>query len=349
MALHSIPEILAAAAGRKPWYDLWQSAIQHLKTHDDAIGNLEVGAAPGQFAPYDTRFWVTESGFASNAYTAALNPVATGQAMPTGYSFLFLPSTTNTGTTVTLDVGSTDGAVAVKKFDGASKADPAIGEIVAGKPVRLTFDGTHFVAAIQEIQEPPAAPTMQVFTASGTWTKPAGCRAVIVEVQGAGGGGGGAGSSGPRTGGHAGGGGYSRKLIDVSAIASATVVVGSGGAGDTGTGTGGAGGNSSWADGTHTVTGNGGAGGPGGSGDYPNGGAGGSASGGDINIPGGDGGAATSKTAGGSVLAPAHARIDGSTAQRHGANYGGGGLGGGVSNGDGGDGGDGVVIVTEFY
>lgn len=195
----------------------------------------------------------------------------------------------------------------------------------------------------------PAAPTMQVFTGSGTWTKPAGCRAVIVEVQGAGGGGGGAGTTGPRTGGNAGGGGYSRKLIDVSAIASATVTVGTGGAGNTGTSTGSSGGNSSWADGTNTVTGNGGAGGPGGSGDYPNGGAGGSASGGDINIPGGDGGVATSKTAGGAVLAPAHARVDNSTTQRHGVNYGGGGLGGGVSSGDGGDGGDGIVIVTEFY
>jgi len=147
MALHSIPEILAAAAGRKPWYDLWQSAIQHLKTHDDAIGNLEVGAAPGQFAPYDTRFWVTESGFASNAYTAALSPVATDQALPNGYRIFFLPTNGNTGA-ATLDVGSTDGAVAIKKFESGSKADLASGDLIAGKWVLMVFDGTHWVADI---------------------------------------------------------------------------------------------------------------------------------------------------------------------------------------------------------
>ena len=48
----------------------------------------------------------------------------------------------------------------------------------------------------------------QTFTASGTWTKPAGIRYIRVQLVGGGGGGGGHGESG-------GAGGYSEKIIDV--------------------------------------------------------------------------------------------------------------------------------------
>lgn len=142
----SIAELITGPKGLSWWYDNYWSICQYLKTHDDAIGNLSVGSAPGVFAPYDTRFHVVETGFAANAYTAALSPVATGQAIPTGYAIRFVPTTTNTGTTVTLDVGSTDGAVAVKKYSSGSKVDLAIGDLVAGRPEPMMFDGTHWVA-----------------------------------------------------------------------------------------------------------------------------------------------------------------------------------------------------------
>lgn len=72
-----------------------------------------------------------------------------------------------------------------------------------------------------------APPTIQVFTASGTWTKPAGCKAIKVVVTG-GGGGGSSGGAATDSGGATGGG--SIKFIDVTAISSETVTVGAGGA-----------------------------------------------------------------------------------------------------------------------
>jgi hypothetical protein len=128
--------------------------------------------------------------------------------------------------------------------------------------------------------------SVQTFTSSGTWNKPAGVTKVIVEVQGAGGGGG----SGDNYGGQiGGGGGYAKKMIDVSSIASSTITVGSGGAGGIPIVNGSNGGDSIWSDGTNTVTGGGGIGGK-----FGNGGGvvnitvKGSASGGDINIEGGE-------------------------------------------------------------
>jgi hypothetical protein len=128
--------------------------------------------------------------------------------------------------------------------------------------------------------------SVQTFTSSGTWTRPSGVTKVVMEVQGAGGGSG-CGNHPYNVGGAGGAGGYAKKFLDVSSISSSTITVGSGGVGSAGAGT--DGGNTSWADGTNTVTGNGGSGGdasvytPSHNGA---GGAGGSASGGSINIPG---------------------------------------------------------------
>lgn len=69
-------------------------------------------------------------------------------------------------------------------------------------------------------------PTIQIFTSSGTWTKPAGCKKIVVEILG---GGRGADSG---TGGEAAD--YCKKVIDVSAISSVVVTIGNGGAGNTG-------------------------------------------------------------------------------------------------------------------
>jgi len=73
---------------------------------------------------------------------------------------------------------------------------------------------------------------MQVFTSSGTWTKPTGITKVLVKVVGGGGGGGGTGGAGSATGGTGG---------TSSFAGSAVTVEGAGGAGGTAT-TGGAGG-----------------------------------------------------------------------------------------------------------
>jgi len=134
--------------------------------------------------------------------------------------------------------------------------------------------------------------SVQIFTSSGTWTKPSGIKKVIVEVQGAGSSGTDGQSSSTRSC-SGGAGGYVKKLIDVSSISSATVTIGSGGAGVSGYPSN-AGGDSIWSDGTNTLTGGGA--GAAGTGNYY-GGAGGTATGGDLNIVGQHGGGATDQGA----------------------------------------------------
>ena len=128
------------------------------------------------------------------------------------------------------------------------------------------------------------AVSMQVFTGSGTWTKPTGVK--YLRVICVGGGGGGAGRGGATgDGGGGGGGGYCEKIIDVTSIVSETVTVGAAGAGGVGNPSptnGTSGGTSSF--GSHCSA----SGGAGGSGTTD--GAGGSGTGGQINLSGQSGG-----------------------------------------------------------
>lgn len=76
--------------------------------------------------------------------------------------------------------------------------------------------------------------SIQIFTANGTWTKPAGITLVIVEVVGGGGAGGGMPATvGGEAGAGSGGGssGLCIAIIDVSAIASETITIGAAGVG----------------------------------------------------------------------------------------------------------------------
>ena len=128
--------------------------------------------------------------------------------------------------------------------------------------------------------------SMQVFTSSGTYTKPSGISKVRVYVTGGGGGGGGS-STGNHGGAGGGAGGTSVKVVDVSSISTVAVTIGSGGSAGSGA-DGSSGGNSSFGS---YGTGNGGSGGDGGAESFGYaGGTGGTASAGDYNITGGDGG-----------------------------------------------------------
>ena len=127
--------------------------------------------------------------------------------------------------------------------------------------------------------------SMQVFTSSGTWTKPSGVTKVKVYVTGGGGGGGGvSGSDDIAAGGGAGG--TAIEVIDVSSVSTVSVTVGTGGSGGNDDADGSAGGTSSFGS---YCSGNGGGGGKYGNYGHVYGGGGGGASGGDINITGGDG------------------------------------------------------------
>ena len=181
---------------------------------------------------------------------------------------------------------------------------------------------------------------IKTFKSNGTWTNP-GVSMIMVEVQGAG-------SSGRATPAdyvRGSGGGYAKKLIDVSSISSATITVGSGGvAVPTNGGAGNAGGSSIYSDGTNTVTGGGGsAHGTLG----PIVASGGVASGGDLNINGQSSGKWPTPVVGYSFLGFVDPFNGEETDYEPIAGYGGGG-GHGYTSYPSRPGGDGIVIVTEY-
>jgi hypothetical protein len=193
-------------------------------------------------------------------------------------------------------------------------------------------------------------PTIQVITATGTYTAPAGLRLAMVEIVGGGGGGSGAAAADRGNGGA--GGGYSKKLILAATIgASQSVTIGAGGAG------GAAGANVGIAGGTTSFgalfSATGGAGGVNG-GSAGSGALGGIGSGGDINLRGNSGGisALIFSTAGGNSMLGSGGGQVVSAAGQSGNVYGGGGGGAdgsGATARAGGAGAAGVAIVTEFY
>ena len=189
-----------------------------------------------------------------------------------------------------------------------------------------------------------------------TWTKPAGLKYIVVEVQAAGGGGGGSQSGTGQTAGGGGGGGYSRKLVAVASLgATETVTIGVGGAGGSGNANGSTGETSSF--GSHASATGGGGGVHGGS--NGTGGGGGIGSLGDLNTTG-DGGSAgdyrsaddgTGGTGGSSYFGGGSTGVYNGSGNAGGV-YGGGGAGAADTTSStrvGGVGGAGIVIVTEYY
>lgn len=209
-----------------------------------------------------------------------------------------------------------------------------------------------------------SAPTAQVFTANGTWTRPAGCRRVKVIATGGGGGGGGADNS-DAVGRGGGAGATAIAYVDVTALASQAVVVGAAGTAGTNTGgDGGDGGSSSF--GAHAVAGGGfGGDGSASSGDVGPGGAGGTASAGGIGIDGGEGGAGFGGSTtpqnggeggasywGGGGGSQTNFNLAGGRTGRTGTAWGSGGGGGASGSGTGATGGagkGGMVVVEEYY
>ncbi len=280
--------------------------------------------------------------------------------------FVFITANAITGA-VTLNIDAV-GAKAINKLNDQALVS---GDLEASQVVVVAYNSTDDVFELVSQLGQGAAKAVQIFTADGTYTRPAGLTFAIVEVVGGGGGGGGSADTAAgevSSGGGGGGGGYARKLLTAATITSSqTITHGTGGAGNSGaagdagttgsfgslvTGTGGGNGTISSA----SATGNSGTGGAGGIG-----------TGGDFNAQGNGGGAGNASFGaavratggvGGSSYLGGGARTLGSagsgSAGKDGTNHGGGGSGaqsaevGGTAQA-GGAGSDGIIVVTEFF
>lgn len=302
---------------------------------------------------------------------------------------------TQNANNVTITGGSVSGITDLALADGgtgASLSDPGADAILGwndtANVVRFFTAGTGIsINATSNTISSTASTTgsllraPQVLTSGTSYTTPAGCTGIYVELVGGGGGGGGADSaSSTNTMGSAGGGGsgaYAAKYFTVTPSTSYSYAIGGAGTAGANTGgNGGAGGNTTFTVGGTTVTAGGGGGGNGvlpPSGDESRigiGGAGGTPTNGDLNATGSAGaaGQAVRSTAGGTDDAIAGAggssffggggqaaeRLNNSDGSSAGSNGSSGGGGGGAAlirtttGAAGGAGGAGLIRIWEF-
>lgn len=161
-----------------------------------------------------------------------------------------------------------------------SQGEAEIGNVIT--EAGLTPDENNLFQLLQAIRR-HATGTIQVFTASGTFTVPTNVRRVRVKLVGGGGGSGGA--TAARSAGGGGSGGYAEGNFDVTPGQAITVTIGAAGAGGASGSNGGNGGTTSFG---ALMSATGGLGGQSGT-VTPGGGQGGVGSGGQINLMGGMG------------------------------------------------------------
>ena len=255
-----------------------------------------------------------------------------------------------------VDAGGNVNASEITKgiVEEATDAEVTAGTATGGTGAKLVVTPAKLLTYLASTAAiAPVVRTYVTAASPATWTKPAGLKYVVVEVQAAGGGGGGVngGSGGGTSAGSGGAGGYSKKVIAVASLgATETVTIGATGTGGSaGDNDGVAGGNASF--GAHaTATG----GGLGERGNSAGGGAGGAGASGDINITGGSGASGGSSAYignGGNSQLGNGGNAAGIGAGQAASGYGGGGCGGNniSATAAGGNGSAGIVIVTEHY
>lgn len=151
MPAYTTGQLKVTVKGATSNYERLIAAMEWIDQFYADISNLQVGAAPGWGAAIDTRWYVADTSTSTTTYTGTTTPSATGNALFTGFSLRFKPATTNTAAS-TLSVGSTDGAVSIRKYNLGSLVTLSSGDLVAGNFSDLRFDGTYWI-----LTNPPAS------------------------------------------------------------------------------------------------------------------------------------------------------------------------------------------------
>ncbi|WP_153513874.1 hypothetical protein [Agrobacterium sp. ICMP 6402] len=181
-------------------------------------------------------------GGTANALTMTLSPVPTSWADLVGTPLRGIITTTNTGA-CTLNVNGL-GAVPIV----SSGANALLkGQLLAGTAVTFVYDGTNAQVSTPLAVRFATDVTVYNTAGSGTYTVPAGVTRILVEIWGGGGGGGGASNMANEYCGTGGaGGGYTRKIIDVTPGQTLAYTVGAAGTGGATGGSGTSGGTTSF-------------------------------------------------------------------------------------------------------
>lgn len=141
---YTIDQIIATPQGTTPWYTQFNDSMKHIKNTMDEVTALSGGGVPGFGAPLDTRYYVADTSASTTTYTGVTSPAATAlDSIPTGYSIIFEPASANTGA-CTLNIGSADGAVSIKKVSAGAKVALAANDLFGEVP--LIYDGTDWLA-----------------------------------------------------------------------------------------------------------------------------------------------------------------------------------------------------------
>lgn len=140
---YTIDQIIALPQGTTPWYDQFVDAMKHIKNTMDDVSSLSGGGAPGFGALIDTRWYIVDTSGSTTTYTAVTDPAATASdTIPDGYMVLFDPVNANTGA-CTLNIGTLDGAVSIKKMQNGTKVDLTAGDLDG--LTLIAFDGTDWL------------------------------------------------------------------------------------------------------------------------------------------------------------------------------------------------------------
>jgi hypothetical protein len=225
----------------------WPEGMARRQVNNSARGNMK------RIAEFrDDISGALASGGSANALT--ITPNSDFGSLDNGRIIAFRASLSNTAA-ATLNVNGL-GAKNIRKMSPSGDVAVVANDIrINGLYIVMYSTALDGGTGAWCLLNPPLASTpvtVQTFTANGTWTKPAGCRKIVVEAIGGGGGGGGAATSGGGNAAAASGGASGfygiSDPIDVTGVSSGAVVIGGGGNGAT------AGANNGSAGGNTTIT-----------------------------------------------------------------------------------------------